>query len=134
MTSKEDQYYSGFVSTSRSYDTFLSKADLQEVTATEDQFYSGFINTRHLLSLSLDQLDEEQQKLYRLENNRCWRDMTVPIEDCKEVSITKYITQSFDNQLGAVYILHNRGWGRGGLPDLLQYYIRGGGCPFEDNS
>ena len=30
-----------------------------------------------------------------------------------------------NNQLGAVYILHNRGWGRGGLPDLLQYYIGG---------
>ena len=95
LTSKEDQYYSGFVNTNRSSDTFLSTADLQEVTATEDQFYSGFINTRYLFSLSLDQLDEEQQKLYRLENNRCWRDMTVPIEDCKEVIITKSIAQLF---------------------------------------
>ena len=74
------------------------------MTATEDQFYSGFINTRYLLSLSLEQvnnicvrhlqkelilfklqLNEEQEKLYRLENTPCWKDMTVPVETCKEV-------------------------------------------------
>ena len=76
------------------------------MTATEDQFYSGFINTRYLLSLSLEQvngqkmisghlqnelilfklqLNEEQEKLYRLENTPCWKDMTVPVEKCKEV-------------------------------------------------
>ena len=65
---------------------------LKELTATEDQFYSGFINTRRLLTLSLEQLDEEQQKLYTLENSQCWKDMTVPVEDCKEVySITRIL-------------------------------------------
>ena len=48
--------------------SFLPEALLKELTATEDQFYSGFVNTRRLLSLSLGQLDEEQGKLYRLEN------------------------------------------------------------------
>ena len=65
--------------------SFLPEALLKELTATEDQFYSGFINTRRLLSLSLSQLDEEQGKLYRLENMGCWKDKTVPVEDCKEV-------------------------------------------------
>ena len=69
--------------------SFLPEALLKELTATEDQFYTGFVNTRRLLSLSLEQLDEEQRKLYRLENRQCWKDMTVPVEDCKEVSITK---------------------------------------------
>ena len=69
--------------------SFLPEALLKELTATEDQFYTGFVNTRRLLSLSLEQLDEEQRKLYRLENMQCWKDMTVPVEDCKEVSITK---------------------------------------------
>ena len=71
--------------------SFLPAALLKELTATEDQFYSGFVNTKRLLSLSLGQLDEEQRKLYRLENMHCWKDMTVPIEDCKEVSITRII-------------------------------------------
>ena len=31
------------------------------------------------------QLNEEQEKLYRLENTPCWKDMTVPVETCKEV-------------------------------------------------
>ena len=70
--------------------SFLPEALLKELTATEDQFYSGFVNTRRLLSLSLGQLDEEQGKLYRLENMQCWKDMTVPVEHCKEVSLTKY--------------------------------------------
>ena len=71
--------------------SFLPEALLKELTATEDQFYSGFVNTRRLLSLSLEQLDEEQRKLYRLENMQCWKDLTVPVEDCKEVScITKF--------------------------------------------
>ena len=65
--------------------SFLPGALLKELTATEDQFYNGFINTRRLLSLSLSQLDEEQGKLYRLENMGCWKDKTVPVEDCKEV-------------------------------------------------
>ena len=71
--------------------SFLPEALLKELTATEDQFYSGFVNTRHLLSLSLRQLDEEQQKLYRLENMHCWKDMTVPVDDFKEVSITRIL-------------------------------------------
>ena len=71
--------------------SFLPEALLKELTATEDQFYSGFVNTRRLLSLSLGQLDEEQGKLYRMENMQCWKDMTVPLEECKEVSITKCI-------------------------------------------
>ena len=71
--------------------SFLPEALLKELTATEDQFYSGFVNTRRLLSLSLGQLDEEQRKLYRLENMQCWKDMTVPVEDCKEVSITRIV-------------------------------------------
>ena len=69
--------------------SFLPEALLKELTATEDQYYTGFVNTRRLLGLSLEQLDEEQRKLYRLENMQCWKDMTVPVEDCKEVSITK---------------------------------------------
>ena len=50
-------------------------------------FYSGFVNTQHLISLSQSELDEEQRKLYNLENMQCWKDMTVPVESCKEVSI-----------------------------------------------
>ena len=69
--------------------SFLPEALLKELTATEDQFYSGFLNTRRLLSLSLGELDEEQRKLHNLENMRCWKDMTVPVENCKEVSITR---------------------------------------------
>ena len=69
--------------------SFLPEALLKELTATEDQFYSGFVNTRRLLSLSLGELDEEQRKLHNLENMRCWKDMTVPVENCKEVSITR---------------------------------------------
>ena len=65
--------------------SFLPEALLKELTATEDQFYSGFVNTRRLFSLSLGELDEEQAKLYKLENMRCWKDLTVPVEDCKEV-------------------------------------------------
>ena len=67
--------------------SFLPEALLKELTATEDQFYSGFVNTQHLLSLSQSELDEEQRKLYNLENMQCWKDMTVPVESCKEVSI-----------------------------------------------
>ena len=66
--------------------SFLPEALLKELTATEDQFYSGFVNTRRLFSLSLGELDEEQAKLYKLENMRCWKDLTVPVEDCKEVT------------------------------------------------
>ena len=69
--------------------SFLPEALLKELTATEDQFYSGFVNTRRLLSLSLGELDEEQRKLHNLENMRCWKDKTVPVENCKEVSITR---------------------------------------------
>ena len=36
-------------------------------------------------------LDEEQRKLYRLENMQCWKDLTVPVEQCKEVSITRIL-------------------------------------------
>merc|ERR1712126_417498 len=40
---------------------------LKELTATEDVFYGGNINTDYLFSLTEEQADMEQSKLYRME-------------------------------------------------------------------
>jgi len=64
---------------------FLPTALLKELTATEDDFYSGFINTDYLMSMSEESFAEEQDRLYNLEYQQCFREMSDKVEIAKDV-------------------------------------------------
>ena len=61
---------------------------LKELTATEDAFYGGYVNTKYLLSMTQEDADEEQQKLFRLEGSPCWLANSDPASEAVDVDTT----------------------------------------------
>ena len=58
---------------------------LKELTATEDTFYGGYVNTDYLLSLTEEEANLEQDKLYRLEGQECWAANRDPVSQAKDI-------------------------------------------------
>jgi hypothetical protein len=58
---------------------------IKELTATEDVFYGGYVNTDYLLSLTEEEANSEQAKLYRLEGQSCWAANRDPVERATDI-------------------------------------------------
>jgi len=61
---------------------------LKELTATEDTFYGGYVNTNYLFSMTEEDADQEQEKLYRLHGRPCWLANTNPVSEAVDVDTT----------------------------------------------
>ena len=99
--SSSGQFVSGGIHMTNS--AFLPTALLKELTATEDDFYSGFINTDFLFSMTAEELDTEQDRLYRMDYQQCFAQLLDKKEDaldteqyvpwflgCNQVGISVY--------------------------------------------
>ena len=58
---------------------------LKELTSTSDSLYGGFINTERLVSLTRQEADLEQDKLYRLEAQVCWVENSDPVSEAGDI-------------------------------------------------
>ena len=47
--------------------------------------FRGYVNTDYLLSLSLEEADKEQEKLYRNEGQKCWAANTDPVSEALDL-------------------------------------------------
>ena len=52
---------------------FLPTALLKELTATENGYYNGFINLPFLFNMTLQEMEEEQKRIYRHHYRQCWK-------------------------------------------------------------
>ena len=64
---------------------FMPQALLKELTATEDNFYGGYINSAYLLSLTLEDINAEQQRYFQLDGKDCWRKSVDNAKDAPDV-------------------------------------------------
>ena len=68
---------------------FLPTAILKELTATESGYYNGFVNTAFLFNMTIEEMEEEQERLYNLHYRSCWGADTDSVE--KSIDVKPYL-------------------------------------------
>ena len=73
---------------------YIPLAILKELTATEDDFYGGYINTAYLLNMTIEDINYEQDRYFKLDGRTCWLENIDSIEDAHDVE--KYVPWFLD--------------------------------------
>ena len=64
---------------------YMPLAILKELTATEDDFYGGYINTAYLLNMTIEDINYEQVRYFKLDGRTCWLENIDNIEDSHDI-------------------------------------------------
>ena len=64
---------------------FVPTAVLKEITATEGAYYNRFVNLAYLFNMTMEELVEEQERIYNLDYRKCWAADTDSLEESWDV-------------------------------------------------